>query len=99
MTYILGLLPLAVNVFCLRSLPFGRCLVFLDDSSWVFVFSTCDETCMTEMVVGGPLQKAELCDGFRAEPCAVLHLCSRQTLTPAPGAGFGKIDERTFCNL
>ncbi len=48
---------------------------------------------MTEMVVGGPFQKPELRDGFRAEPYAVLHLCSCQPLSPSSCAGFRQIDE------
>ena len=75
MTYRLGLLPLTANAFSLRSLPLGRCLVFLDDGSRVFVFSKCDKARMAEMVVGSPFQKPELRDSLGTEPYAVFHLC------------------------
>ena len=47
---------LAVKACSLREFLFGRCLVFLDDCSWVFVISKCDKACVTEMVVQGPFE-------------------------------------------
>ena len=41
----------------------------------------------------GLSSRSKLCDGFRAEPYAVLHLCCCQPLTPSSGASFRQIDE------
>lgn len=54
---------------------------------------------MTEMIVRCPLQEPELRHRFGAEPDALFHLCGRQTLAPAAGAGFGKVHKGTHRRL
>ncbi len=98
-TYRPDALAFGVKPYSLRGLPVSNGFIFLDDGSWVFVLSKCDEARVAKVIAWRPLEEPELSDSFRTKPNAVPHLCSRQPLAPASCAGFRQIDERTDFGL
>src|SRR5207249_9303152 len=68
-------------------------LRFLNDGSRIFVITQRYKLGMTKPIGSRPLQEFHLNDSFGTQPNALLHLLSRQVITPTRLVRVGQIGE------